>query len=682
MSGILSRSKPELLAPAGNPESVLAAVRCGADAVYVGGERFSARAGAVNFSDAELAKAIDYCHLHGVKLYRAMNTIVFAEEMEDFLFAARFTAEAGADGIIVQDIGAARLLREMLPDMKLNASTQMTIHTPEGARLAAEMGFSRVVAARELSIEQISEMTRTGIEIEVFIHGALCMSVSGQCYMSAMIGSRSADRGMCAQACRLPFSAAGQGERYDLSLKDLCGISHIKKLTDIGVASLKIEGRMKRAEYTAAATMACRAALDGGEPDLETLRAVFSRSGFTDGYLTGKTGAAMFGYRRKEDVVSAEAVLPGLRESYRKETKTAEADFEMKIKRGEPAVLEMTCEGETVSAIGPVPEEARNRSADPQYIKKQVDKLGDTVYTPGKISAEIDEGLMLSASAINSLRREAAEKMDAARIKAAKPVYDIREVSLGFDRKKRSPKKMRVRISAPEQLGAVPESVEEIIIPMELCGKIAPERRFIAAPIRFIENEEALRKKLLEIKNMGFQRLLCPNLAYVKLGREMGFELSGDFGLNITNPYAAETAEKLGLSDITASFEAKLPQIASICGNIPVGVIVYGRLPVMLTRNCPLKQAVGSCKSCTGRLVDRTGRNFPVKCSGSAYCEIFNSDVLMMTDRLGEISADFAVLYFTDESAEEMARIIKCCADGRKAIDTGFTRGLYYRGVE
>ena len=692
MPEVFSDHKPEILAPAGNPDSIFAAVRCGADAVYVGGERFSARAGAVNFSDAELVWAIEYCHLHGVKLYRAMNTIVFADEMEDFLKAARFTAEAGADGIIVQDIGAARLLREMLPDMKLNASTQMTIHSPEGARLAAEMGFSRVVAARELSIEQIAEMVKTGIEIEVFIHGALCMSVSGQCYMSAFIGSRSADRGMCAQACRLPFSAAEigeQGERFDLSLKDLCGVPHIQHLAEIGVASLKIEGRMKRAEYTAAATAACRAALDGKAYDLDTLKAVFSRSGFTDGYLTGKPGAEMFGYRRKEDVVSAEAVLPELRESYRKETKAADAnaDFFVKIKRGEPVRLEMTCGNKTVSAEGCVPEVARNRSADPEYIRRQVDKLGDTVYTLGNISVEIDGGLMISASAINSLRREAVEKMDTVRILDARPVYEIRDVKTGSVRKKRSPQKMRVRVSTMEQLEAVPGSVEDIIVPMELCigagGGISPAKRFIIAPPRFIDNETALRGKLSQLRGAGFERLLCVNPAYIRLGRELGFGLCGDFGLNISNPYAAETAAELGISDITASFEAKLPQISAMCGgSVPVGVIVYGRIPVMLTKNCPIKQATSNCKGCKGELLDRTGRRFSVKCRGSSYCEIFNSDVLMMTDRLDEISADFVILNFTDESAEETGRVINCCVNGKKALDKGFTRGLYYRGVE
>lgn len=679
MMSKLCIKKPELLAPAGSMESIFSAVRCGADAVYVGGTRFSARANAANFSDEELIKAVDYCHLHGVKVYRAMNTIVFAEEMADFLEAAKKSAVIGIDGLILQDIGAARLVHEMLPDMKLNASTQMTIHTPEGAQLAKEMGFSRVVAARELSIQQLDKMTASGIEIEAFVHGALCMSVSGQCYMSAMIGSRSANRGMCAQACRLPFGAVA-GERYDLSLKDLCGIPQINKLSEIGIASLKIEGRMKRAEYVAAAVTACRAALDGKKPDLETLRAVFSRSGFTDGYLTGKTDAEMFGYRRKEDVVSAEAVLPKLRDIYRKETKAVAADFNVHIKKDEPSRLEMTCEGITVSAEGAVPESAENRSADKEYVSRQLDKLGDTVYTFGSITAEIDCNLMLPVSAINSLRREAVEKMNSARISAATPEQHCNEIKLFYKCEKRCPEKIRVKISDFAQFEAA-DVADEIIVPIAMCKKINAANNIIVSLPRFTDDEINLKNNLENIKASGFNRILCTNLAHVKIGRDMGFRLHGGFGLNIANPYSAETAAQLGFEDITASFEARLGQISKICGNIPVGVIVYGRLPVMLTRNCPIKQAVGSCKKCTGQLTDRTGRKFPVKCDGTAN-EIFNSDILMMTDRLDEFCADFIELDFTDETAEKTRSVLNACRNGKKSLDGNFTRGLYYRGIE
>ncbi len=678
---------PKILAPAGSMESLYAAVRCGADEVYVGGERFSARAGAANFSDKELEKAVRYCHLHGVKLYRAMNTILFADEMKDFLAAARYSAETGVDGLIVQDIGAARLLREALPDMRLNASTQMTLHTAEGARLAAEMGFSRVVAARELSVSQIEELIKTGVEIEVFIHGALCMSVSGQCYMSAMIGTRSANRGMCAQACRLPFSAL-KDERYDLSLKDLCGIPHIKTLADMGAASFKIEGRMKRPEYVAAAVTACRAALDGGEPDLDTLRAVFSRSGFTDGYLTDRR-EDMFGYRKKEDVIAAENVLPALRETYRKETKAARADFAVRVKKGEPLHLDMMCGENAVSAEGVVPETAVKRPADREFLSRQLDKLGDTVYNMGTITADIDDGLSVSAAAVNTVRRECVQKMDEARIAALKPKQRYTDVNSElrsfrtFKVGKNRPEKIRVRVSNTEQLKGIDADASEIVIPIEMCKDITPNERFIAALPRFVVDENSLKKSLAEIKAAGFTRLLCTNLAHIGLGRDMGFRMSGGFGLNIANPFAAETAARLGLSDVTASFEAKLAQIADICGTLPVGVIVYGRLPLMLTRNCPIKQAVKSCKDCTGGLSDRTGRYFPVKCDrANGYCEILNCDPLMMTDRISEIRADFAELYFTDESAEEVRRVISCLKNGRKAFDSGYTRGLYYRGID
>lgn len=681
--------KPELLAPAGSFESVLAAVRCGADAVYVGGKRFSARAGAANFSDQELEKAVEYCHLHGVKLYRAMNTLVFEAEMSDFLAAARFTADIGADGIIVQDLGAARMLRQAVPDMKLNASTQMTVHTPEGAKMAAELGFSRVVAARELSVPKIKRLTETGIETEVFIHGALCMSVSGQCFMSAMIGSRSANRGMCAQACRLPFSAdGGEGDslgEYALSLKDLCGIPHIRALADAGVASFKIEGRMKRAEYVAAAVTACRAALDGGEPDLDTLQAVFSRSGFTDGYIMGQTGAAMFGYRRKEDVVAAETVLPVLRESFRREVKSETADFSVTVRRGRQARLEMVCKNINVFAEGAVPEEAKNRPADGDFLRRQLDKLGDTIYTVSNITVDIDDGLMISAAAVNSLRREVVQKMNEALIAARKPVYKQFDVSLQRLAARRYPEKIRVRVADTKQLEGVPDYAEDIIVPIKLCVNINGGReRYIVEPPRFIDDEERVKAALADVKEMSFTHLLCTNLAYVRLGKELGFTLHGGFGLNIASPYSAAAAAEMGLADVTAGLEVKLARLPAICGAVRTGAAVYGRLPLMLTKNCPIKASAG-CEKCTGSLTDRTGRRFPVKCErggGWEYCEIFNCDTLMMTDRLGEISADFALLYFTDETAEEVRRITDCCREGRRCFESGFTRGLYYRGVD
>lgn len=678
--------KPEILAPAGSMESVYAAVRCGADAVYIGGSRFSARANAVNFSVQELAEAVDYCHLHNVRIYQAVNTLVFDSELEDFLNAAKLSAEAGVDAFIVQDLGAAKMLRQALPDMKLNASTQMSIHTKEGALLAKECGFSRVVVSRELSLEQIREICRADIEIEAFVHGALCMSVSGQCYMSAMIGSRSADRGLCAQACRLPFSAVKGENRCDLSLKDLSLVKHIDELKEAGVRSLKIEGRMKRAEYVAAAVTACRAAADGKEPDLDALRAVFSRSGFTDGYLTGKTGAEMFGTRRKEDVVSAEAVFPELRELFRKETKAVQADFHAVIKKNKPALLEMCADGVTVTVTGDVPQAALNRPTDLAAVKSQLSKLGDTPYDLGRVTADIDEGVIIPASRLNALRREAVEEMNSERLKAKKKPQQFCDIDLNFAKKLNIKRKsIRVQVYSAEQLEGVPDFAEIVYIPLNELLKNAEKclsagvKIGIAMP-RFVTDERALEEKLIKVKEMGVNVMLCTNFAHIRLGKRLGFELHGGFGLNVTNTMSARAYKELGLTDITASFELKLPQISSLGDELPYGIIAYGRLPLMLTRNCPVKQAVGGCKSCTGGLTDRTGRFFPVKCDGVS-CEVLNSDRLVMSDKLHEVNCDFIQLMFTDETAEEVKRITECYLKGRKSDMPNMTRGLYYRGI-
>lgn len=678
--------KPEILAPAGSMESVYAAVRCGADAVYIGGSRFSARANAVNFSDRELAEAVDYCHLHNVRIYRAVNTLVFDSELEDFLNAARLSAEAGVDAFIVQDVGAAKMLREALPDMRLNASTQMSIHTKEGALLAKECGFSRVVVSRELSLEQIREICTADIEVEAFVHGALCMSVSGQCYMSAMIGSRSADRGLCAQACRLPFSAVKGEDRCDLSLKDLSLIKHIDKLKEAGVRSLKIEGRMKRAEYVAAAVTACRAAADGREPDLDSLRAVFSRSGFTDGYLTGKIGAEMFGTRRKEDVVSAEAVFPELRELFRKETKAVKADFHAVIKKDKPALLEMRSDGVTVAVTGDAPQAALNKPTDLAAAENQLSKLGDTPYELGNVTAEIDEGVIIPASRLNALRREAVEEMNLARLKAKKKPQRFCDVDLNFFKKLNiKHKSIRVQVYSAEQLEGVPDFAEIVYVPLNELLKNAEKclsagvKTGIAMP-RFVTDEKSLEEKLIKLKETGVNTMLCTNFAHIRLGKRLGFELHGGFGLNAANTMSMRAYKELGLTDVTASFELKLPQISSLGDELPYGIVAYGRLPLMLTRNCPVKQAVGGCKSCTGGLTDRTGRFFPVKCDGVS-CEVLNSDRLVMSDKLNEVNCDFIQLMFTDEPPEEVRRITECYLERRKTDMPNMTRGLYYRGI-
>ena len=401
---------PEILAPAGSMETLCAAIRSGADAVYAGGKRFSARSSASNFTDEELAEAVRLCHLYGAKLDLAVNTVISDDETNDFCTFIKYAASIGVDAFIVQDWGCAELIRKCVPDAVLHASTQMSVHTAAGARLLKALGYERVVPARELDKAVIEKICREDIEVEVFVHGALCMSVSGQCYMSAFIGSRSANRGCCGQACRLPFSAVKKRDRASLSLKDLSLIPRVQELASIGVDSLKIEGRMKRPEYAASAVHELSEALSGNSPDMQLLRGIFSRGGFTDGYFTGKR-QDMFGVREKDDVTAARTLIPKIHELYRYERHVHPVDIHAEIHSGEPVRITASCGGITAEISGEVPAQALNRPTDVETAVKQLSKLGDTVFFPGNITANVEHELFVPAGKLNELRRELMDKL-------------------------------------------------------------------------------------------------------------------------------------------------------------------------------------------------------------------------------------------------------------------------------
>lgn len=415
---------PEILAPAGNWESLEAAVRCGANAVYLGGKGLNARQNADNFDEAQLRAAVSYCHVRGVKVYLTLNTLIFDDQLPDLLAALEGACACGVDGLLVQDLAVARLARERCPTLPLHASTQMSVHDGAGAKLLQELGFQRVVLARELSKKEIAAVKKsTCLQIECFVHGALCFCVSGQCYLSSMIGGRSGNRGLCAQPCRLPMTA-GNSE-YALSLKDLSLIPQMRELADIGVASLKIEGRMKRPEYVAAAVTACRQALAGKQPDYAALEAVFSRAGFTSGYYEGRLGHGMLGIRRKEDVQSAAPVLKGLQGLYKGEGQWVPVDFFLTLERGNPVTLQVSDQdGNTVTVAGDPAQEARTAPTDEVKAAAALGKTGRTLYTASSIRCKIDRGLMVPASQLNALRRDALDSLSSLRGKASPYPYD------------------------------------------------------------------------------------------------------------------------------------------------------------------------------------------------------------------------------------------------------------------
>ena len=681
--------KPEVLAPAGSLESVYAAVRCGADGVYAGGKLFSARANAVNFSDDELKEAVRYCHLHNVKIYRAMNTVIFDSEAEEFCQEVRKSAEAGVDGLIIQDLGGAYLAAVTVPDMPRHGSTQMTVHTPLGAKAAEMSGFCRIVPARELSLSEIKRICDTGIETEVFVHGAQCMCLSGQCYMSALIGSRSANRGQCAQACRLPFSAFGKEEYYALSLKDMSLVSHIGELTRTGCASFKIEGRMKRPEYVAAAVTAIRKAADGEKDiseDTARLEAVFSRSGFTDGYLTGKTGKEMFGHRRKEDVVSADKVLPELAALYKDERKSGHICFEFTAKAGMPSSLRFSSEDISGEVCGMVPEAARNRSLSSDDVTKQLSKLGGTRYVLDEIKCSIDDGITLPASEINRLRREAVSECDRLTVERNTPRYDIRDFTPEkvVSRNDKGEPAIRVMSSNTDTVRMAAEYAELVIAPVNICKELAeeiPKEKIAVMLPDIVTDEEGLLRELSELKARGFSDFVCGNFTHLGVLKELGdVHIHGGTGLNVTNSYAVTEFARLGLCDITASFEMKAVQFSALGKHIPTGFYAYGRLPLMITRNCPIRAQAG-CKGCTGKITDRTGRAFPVECDSKKYARIRNCDILETSDRLAEFKgAAFALLDMGDMPPKQAEEVIKRYLR-RGSPEGKFTRGLYYRGI-
>lgn len=680
-------NKMEILAPAGGPESVLPAVRCGADAIYLGAWSLSARASAQNFDREQLRQAVEYCHARGVKVYLACNILMFDNELKRAMEIIEYACSIPVDALIMQDVGLVSLVREAAPDMRIHASTQMSVHTPKGVELLSKMGFKRVVLSRELSRDEIYEIAKNSpIELEVFVHGALCMSVSGQCYFSAMLGSRSGNRGACAQPCRLPFSVNG-GTGHDLSLKDCSVISHLRELQDMGITSAKIEGRMKRPEYTAVSVAACRQSLDTGrvDPDLsEKLGAVFSRSGFTDGYFTGKRGIDMFGIRSKDDVTSATSkIYSSIHSMYKDERQSIPIDAVLGIHSGKPAELTVSDnENRSVTVSGAVPEKALKVALNEEKCRSYIQKTGGTPFCLNSFKADIDNDMSMPALALNSMRRDALEKLMQMRTQRDAVVFDSITYPETSTRKKTVPKYFRARFTG----SYVPDEFldsELIYVPIDLKDSeynSLLDRGFAVAveiPRGMFGIERKIYDRLLHIRSLGINEVLASNLGAVELAKELDMDIHGGFGLNITNTKSVEWAEKNGLLDIELSFELKLEQIAMIGGRIPIGIITGGRLPLMLTRNCPADNS----KSGEMVLRDRKGMEFPMHRYG-ACTEILNSVPLKMSDRKRElVGIDFEVLRFSVENSVEIGENLRVF-NSEKGGNTAFTRGLYYRGVE
>ncbi len=680
-------TKGEILAPVGNEEMLLAAVRSGADAVYLGAKDFSARKNAENFSDTELENAINYCHIRGVRVYLTLNTLIKENELGAAFDLALKAYNLGVDGIIVQDLGLARIIHEKIPQLPLHASTQMSVHSPSALPILKSLGFSQVVAAREMSKEDLIALCKTatelGITVEVFVHGALCMSVSGQCLLSAFLGSRSGNRGLCAGPCRLPFKVPN-GTGYDLSLKDLSLTEFIPELFEIGVRSFKIEGRMKRPEYVAAATAACRQALDTAKVDNilgDTLKNVFSRSGFTDGYYKNRLGKEMFGIRTKEDVISADKAFPLLHELYRKERQNVNIKVYAEILKEKPIKLTLSDGENSVTVTGDTPDLARNRALTLEDAEKNLTKFGATPYNVSDTEILIDDGLFVTASSLNNLRRTASDALDQKRCTNTREISNAEYKPTKTDSKISATPKILARFESIAQIPDNLSGIDAIILPLEKDPEFASKIPIIADIPRGIISEEKISERLKIFKEKGVSTALCGNLAAVEIAKRLDFKILADWGLNLTNSESLETAKQLRISAAVVSPEEPLAASGKLNSILPKGIIAYGNIPLMLFKNCPLKNGI-SCKDCdkNGVITDRLGLDFPIRCR-MGYSELLNSVPIFLSDKRQDLASfDFCILYFTRETKKRVSEVIAAYKNGT-APDTNHTRGLYYRGT-
>ena len=691
----------ELLSPAGSPEAVVAAVQSGADAIYMGSGAFNARRGAKNFTDEELESAVRYCRVRGCKVYLTLNTLTSDREIPEVLELARNAAALGVDALIVQDLGLVRALRCYLPEIPIHASTQMSIHNLAGVQAAAEMGISRVVLARELSLEQIRFIAeRSPIELEIFVHGAFCFCHSGQCYMSALIGRRSGNRGTCAQPCRLQYSLGGRKDNFPLSLKDNCLVEYLEELENAGVTCVKIEGRMKRPEYSAIATAiyshAIRDKVRPAPAEMAELELAFSRQGFTDGYLTGEKGPDMFGIRGEPDR-DAGRLFTAARKGYSgTEIRRVPVKFFSIIKQGMPArfAVEDT-QGNKIIKEGPVPQAAEHIAITKKSLYDQLYKTGGTPYLCKGMETILDDGLFLPAALINEMRRVLLDELSQARkapvnVKAARmPGTPVNLNSLGGP-------KLIFQVSRAIQLTSELAELKPdyLYVPLEILAE-APENvnafkengAVIAAvlPRVITDLEEAsVREMLKTASENGVSEVLVGNLGHIRVAALSGMKFRGDFGLNVYNSQTLQVLNAAGFLSATVSFELRLSQIRDMQKPIRTEIIAYGRLPLMVTdQNIASDGVPGDGQPIM--MTDRMGQAFYVMNEFGERNVIYNAHKLFLADKLHDCSATGvwgARLLFSTEGAEECVRVAESYRGTTSYAPNEITRGLYYRGVE
>lgn len=692
--------KIELLAPAGNFECLIAAVQSGADAVYISGTNFGARSYADNFDESALEKAIDYCHVRNVKVYVTVNTLVLDNETQELCEYLLFLAKIGVDAIIVQDMGVLKIAQEIVPELPVHASTQMTIHNADGVETLKKFGVRRVVLSRELSIEQIRKISEgTDVELEVFAHGALCMCYSGQCLLSSIIGSRSGNRGKCAQPCRLQYSVNDSKQKaFYMSLKDLCSLKHLPALIDAGVASFKIEGRMKGPAYVSAVVGIYRKYIDNPVQridcrDIELLDTIFNRGGLTDGYLTGNKGVEMFALNKPENPYrkGSNALEKELLASVAKETVKKKLNAEVIIKENQMPVMKVDDGKVFVQYVHDnLPQKAVKSAISEETVVLQMKKTGGTPFEFSNISVQMDDGLFIAAGELNKIRRETLEKFSSELIKYFKrEITEVKQEQISgkeFDNYS-----YVCEVTTIEQLKAVVDMpFDKFYIPLwviekshDITDKIKNKAVIVLPAILTDIQQNIVISKCLKLLESGYNGVMINNISLVD--KFKGYNVYGGFRLNVFNSYSIGFLNNMSLKAIELSPELTLKQIKDMAKTAPVQVMVYGRLPIMVTENCIIKN--GDTCPCNGNnsITDRMGMRFPVIKDGD-ICRsvILNCKKTFMAfdmDKIKKAGVNYFRIYFTDETAEECEKICDTFLFGGDFRPADFTNGHFFKGV-
>lgn len=702
----------ELLAPAGNLEILKGVIESGADAVYVGGSMFGARAYANNFTEEELLEAIDFAHLRGVKVYLTVNTLIKNSEFSKLYDYLLVYYKRGLDAVIVQDIGVVKAIHEYFPSMEIHTSTQMTVTGADGVRFLSQFGVTRVVMAREVSLAEMKRIhEETGMELEAFVHGALCYSYSGQCLFSSILGGRSGNRGRCAQPCRLPYTVEGKKDEYILSLKDMCGIKALDKLHDAGVYSLKIEGRMKQLEYACGVVKYYRSYIDSMKPvsdaDYDRIKALGNRCGFTDRYYFDHNGSDMVTYVKPNFVSNAAEPSP--------EKRKLSIEGELVLREGEPGSLTVKRGDVTYKAsIEPV-SAALKAPLDKKAAIDRINKTGDTDFEFSHIKAQIGENVFVPNGALNKLRRDAISGLCD---KLLKKYYRNDARYADMSSMCELPEHV-VKSDAAHEDGAVNAKDYTAICSCMTRAQLDTLISYDCFDVFYLDFDMYDRNTLIQqfaddVKSLTKQNkkvyLMLPTIFradssdyFVSIAKELdkvsfeGFVVKNYEELYLTenlftdkkiildhNMYTFNDVSKSaffehGVSGDTVPLELNSREIMHR-NDIGSQMIVYGYYPLMTTANCVHKNTKGCDKK--QKLIylkDRYNKSFAV-CNNCKECynTIYNSLPTMLTKNIGKLK-EAGIRSFRYSFTIETPKQIKAVMDDKVAE---YTNGHYKRGVE